>query len=290
MPTPSSPDGPAETRHGRLPIIDAHQHVGTAGEAGFSDEWARQDIAERQSRMQAMGLDRCVILPAPTAAGGFRNVDHAAVNDSLARYARLAPHLVEAAIATINLVEPQHACRELERSFESLGMPGVAFHHRYLGLHIDDPRMDVVLRVADEYQRTVFVHIISDSTFEAPWRLFALARRFPAVRFLALDGFSSANQSMMLRECAPDSPNVWFDTGAMTSVAHQLDAFIDRCGVDRLVLGTDLYSGRAYFRRAFPLVELQAMGLPAESLDTICNRNIRALLQPAASRDSTLHA
>jgi predicted TIM-barrel fold metal-dependent hydrolase len=259
-------------------VIDAHQHVGSAGEAGFDDDFARADLSVRRSRMQELGIDRCVVLPSPTSAGGFRNVDHAAMNDSIARYAHLSGEMVEAAIATVNPVEPREACREMERAFTKLQMAGVAFHHRYLGLQINDPRMDDLIRVADEHHRTVFVHIISDSTFEAPWRLFALAKRFPSVKFLALDGFSSATQSMMLRELAPDVPNVWFDTGCMTSVAHQVDAFIDACGPARVVLGTDLYSGHPYFRQVFPLLELQAMGLPPESLGMICRDNIRALL------------
>jgi uncharacterized protein len=180
--------------------------------------------------------------------------------------------------ATVNPAEVGAACREMERAFTTLGMEAVAFHHRFLGMQINDSRMDDLLRVAADYERLVFVHIISDSTLEAAWRLFVLARRFPSVKFLALDGFSSAAQSSMLKEWAPDAPNVWFDTGAMIAVAHRLDAFIEACGPERLVLGTDLYSGHPHFRQAFPIVELSAMGLSAESLELIFNGNIRRLL------------
>lgn len=259
-------------------IVDAHQHAGALGQAGFDDEWAQKDLAARRSHMQRLGIDRCVILPAPGSAGGFRNVDHAAMNDAIARYAELAPDVVEAVAATVNPAEVRAACKEMERAFTVLGMPAVTFHHRFLGMTLDDRRMDDLLRVAAEHRRTVIVHIISDSALEAPWRLFALARRFPSVRFLALDGFSSSAQAAMLRERAPDAPNVWFDTGAMISVGPGLPAFIDACGPDRLVFGTDLYSGSPHFDQAFPLVELMALGLPANTLELIFSRNIRSLL------------
>jgi predicted TIM-barrel fold metal-dependent hydrolase len=268
-------------RSGGPIVIDAHQHVGSPGQAGFDTTWAAADLVARRSQMESMGLDRCVILPAPSGAGGFRNVDHAAMNDSIAEYAHVAGELVQAVAATVNPAEPLEACRELERAFGLLAMSAVVFHHRYLGMQINDARMDDIVRVASEHGRTVFVHIISDSTFEAPWRLFALAKRFPEARFLALDGFSSAAQSMMLREWAPDVGNVWFDTGAMTSVAHGLEAFLDRCGPDRLVLGTDLYSGHPHFRVAMPAMELRSMGLSVEALDAICRANILSLLEPA---------
>jgi uncharacterized protein len=263
---------------GRL-VIDAHHHVGLTGQPSIDEDWAAQDIDSRRQFMRQMGLDRFVVLPAPGSAGGFRNVDHATMNDSVAKYARLAGEIVEAVAATVNPAEGRAACHEMERAFTALAMDAVAFHHRFLGMTINDRRMDDLMKVAGEHDRTVFVHIISDSTLEAAWRLLSLARRFPEVRFIALDGFSSASQAAMLREWAPDVPNVWFDTGAMISVAHGLDAFIESCGPERLLLGTDFYSGAPHFRRAYPIDELAAMQLPAEALDLICGKNIQGLMR-----------
>jgi hypothetical protein len=175
------------------------------------------------------------------------------------------------------------AAREAERSFATLKLNGVAFHHRFLGMNISDRRIDDVIRVAEEYGRTVFVHTICYSDFEEPWRLFALARRFPNVRFLALDGFSSHPQSEMLRDRASDFPNVWFDTACMVSVAHGIGEFIERCGAGRLVLGTNLYSRNSFFRIAFPIVEIQAMGLSSEEINAIFHLNIASLLEPSVN-------
>jgi predicted TIM-barrel fold metal-dependent hydrolase len=269
---------PSETRP---LVIDAHHHVGALGEPGFTDEWAAADMARRRPHMERLGIDRCVVQPAPGSAGGFRNVDHATMNDSIARYAQQHADVVEGAAATVNPAEVAAACREMERAFTVLGLQAVTFHHRFLGMQLNDPRMDDLLRVAAEHGRTVIVHIISDSTLEAPWRLLAMAKRFPEVRFLALDGFSSSAQAAMIRSWAPDVANVWFDTGAMISVGHGMQAFIDACGADRLVFGTDLYSGSPHFEQAFPLVELMALGLPGDALAKVCNGNVRALLGPS---------
>ncbi len=260
-------------------VIDAHHHVGLLAQPGFDEDWARQDLDVRLQSMHRMSVDRFVILPAPGSAGGFRNVDHASMNDSMVKYAELAGPVVEAVAATVNPAEVGAGCQEMERAFATLGMAAVAFHHRFLGMTINDRRMDDLLRVAAEHDRSVFVHIISDSTLEAAWRLLSLAGRFPEVRFIALDGFSSASQAAMLRERAVDVPNVWFDTGAMISVAHGLDAFVDSCGPERLILGTDFYSGSPHFRRAYPIDELAAMKLSPDALDLICHKNIQDLMR-----------
>jgi predicted TIM-barrel fold metal-dependent hydrolase len=268
-----------------IPVVDAHHHVGAASEVNLSVDWMQEDIVARKAQMDRMGIDGCVVLPAPVSAGGFRNVDHSAMNNSIAAYSRLAGDFVEGIAATVNPVEVEPACREMKRAFTELGMAAVVFHHRFLGMQINDPRMNKLLEVADDHQRAVFIHIIADSGLEAPWRLFSLAKRFPGVRFLALDGFSNGQQSQMLSEWAPDFPNVWFDTGAMVSVAHGLESFLGACGPDRLVLGTDLYSGPPHFHQAFPVLELAALGLPKDDLEKICSRNIRALLRPGDRGD-----
>src|SRR4051812_12876021 len=95
-------------------VIDAHQHVGELGEPHLTDEWAQRDIAARRAHMQRLGIDRCVVQPAPGAAGGFRNVDHATMNDSIVRYAARAGDMVEAVVATVNPAEVDAACREME--------------------------------------------------------------------------------------------------------------------------------------------------------------------------------
>jgi predicted TIM-barrel fold metal-dependent hydrolase len=260
-------------------VVDAHQHVHAAAPDGaIGSEEIDTDMRDRVRRMAAVGIDRCVLLPVPGDAGGMPNALHARANTALAACAQRWPQHVAGTCCTVNPADPAGASEELDRALGPLGMQAVAFHHRFLGMDVNDRRMDPLLERAREHGCTVFVHIISFSAFEAPIKLFSLARRYPDVRFAGLDGFSSNPQAELLRELAPDHPNVWLDTAVLTSVAHGLGEFIERVGPDRLLLGTNLYPGSPHFAVPFPLLELRAMGLPADTLDRVLRRNVLELL------------
>ena len=180
-----------------MKIIDAHQHIGEIGPA-LDAKWRAEDLQQRRAFLARHKMDGCVVLPKPKVVTGAPNDAHRALNDMLAAYVKESQGTAIGACATVNPRYPREAADEAERAFKS-GLTVLAFHHRYLGLVINDAGMDPVLEVAARHGACVFVHIISDSTFEAAWRLLALARRHPRVRFLALDGFSSSMQSSMIR-------------------------------------------------------------------------------------------
>ncbi|WP_331773179.1 amidohydrolase family protein (plasmid) [Embleya sp. NBC_00888] len=263
-----------------IPVIDCHHHVGNIEpDEWMQPEWRQQDQADRQDFMAANDIDRCVIMPMPLMTLTHDNQRYATAHDVLARYRDERPDLVAAACATVNPAEPQSAEAELVRCFDELDFRGVSYHHRYLGLTVNDERMSVVLETARAFDRAVLVHILAESSdMESPWRLFALARRYPDVRFLALDGFSSPQQAAQLVEVAGDFPNVWFDTGVATAVAHGFAHFVERWGPDRLVLGTDHYSGPRNFYTAFPVREMHAIGFAPDVLARIAYRNAGELL------------
>jgi uncharacterized protein len=153
-------------------------------------------------------------------------------------YAAECQDVVLGACCTVNPADTGTAVTEAERCLRALGALGLSFHHRFLGLNIDDARMKPLLELAGSYDRPVFVHIIAESTLEAPWRLFVLARMFPEVRFVALDGFSSPNQSAYLRSAAAYHPNVWFDTAVASSVAHGFRESRWRASVSRRMISS----------------------------------------------------
>jgi len=268
----------------RVPIFDTHHHVGTPDHSLWtSAEWRAKDQAERLTYMDANQIDKVVVMPVPSMFRTHSNTEYGHANTMAATY---RDELGDAALgmyATVNPADTGSAVAELDRAFTELGADGVSFHHRYLGMFVDDPRIAPLLEIAEHHSKVVAVHIISDSSEEAPWRLFALARRFPNVRFLGLDGFSSHVQSAYLREFAADFPNVWFDTGVASSTAHGLKEFIDDVSSDRLVIGTDRYSGPdVHFHHAFAVNEVGAMGLTAEQLWKVANRNLLELLGRSA--------
>jgi predicted TIM-barrel fold metal-dependent hydrolase len=264
-----------------IPVVDCHHHVGSIDLPAWQQpQWREQDQAVRSAFMGRNRIDRCVIMPMPLMTLTHANGRYAAAHDMLAAYRAERPDIVAAVCATVNPAEALAAELELTRCFGELGFAAVSYHHRYLGLTLNDERMRLVLELARAFDRAVFVHILAESSdMESPWRLFALARRYPDVRFLALDGFSSPQQAAYLVEVAGDYPNVWFDTGVATAVAHGFADFVQRWGPGRLVLGTDYYSGPPNFYTAFPVHEIAAVGFAPEVLSRIAYGNASELLR-----------
>jgi predicted TIM-barrel fold metal-dependent hydrolase len=262
-------------------VVDGHHHIGVVDRSTWaSADWRARDLDERVAYTRANDIDRFVALPSLNITLEHTNELYAQVNSMVAAYRADAPEVVAGAFAAVNPLVTGSALAELERCFTDLDMAGVVFHHRFLGISLDHPSMGPVVELAQAHDKVVAAHIIAESNLESAWRLFSLARRYPDARFLALDGFSSADQGAYLRDVAPDHPNVWFDTAVALSVAHGLAEFVDRCGADRLVIGTDRYSSYETFFRAFPVLEVAAMGLSHDDLEKVCHRNLTGLLSP----------
>jgi len=268
-----------------IPVYDTHHHVGTpAQERWASAEWRGEDREQRLAYMTDNRIDKIVVMPVPSMFRTHANSEYREANTMVAAYRDELGAAALGMFATVNPADAATATGELERAFTDLRADGLSLHHRYLGLFADDPRIEPLLELAEAHSKVVAVHIIADSSQEAPWRLFALARRHPGVRFLGLDGFSNHVQAGFLREFAPDFPNVWFDTGVASSTAHGLREFAE-ANPDRLVIGTDRYSGPdVHFYRAFAVLEVGAMGLEPAILRKVASENLTALLgRPLAS-------
>lgn len=269
-----SPDG-AEAPP--IPILDVHQHVGNIHPDQWrTTSWRAADQAERAEYLQRSGIDQCVVMPMGSMTLVHTTEMYAHANDVMRAYVQERPDLAYGWCATVNPADVGAAAAELDRCF-ARGALGMSFHHRYLGLNLDDARMLPLLEVAQQHRRLAMIHVIAESEMEAPWRLFSLARRFPDLRFVALDGFSSPQQASYLLAAAGDHPNVWYDTGVATAVAHGFDKFIEKHGAERLMIGTDNYSGPRNYYSTFPIDELRAMGLSRAALEKIAHLNFRRL-------------
>lgn len=263
-------------------IVDCHHHVGVdMGSGDLDAEWVAGDQRSRRAYLDAHGIDRCVIQPVPRPGGVPTNEAYRRANDLVAGYRDACPDWVAGACCSVHPADRDGAPAELERCFSELGMNGLSLHHRWLGLAINDPCMDPLLELVQAHGRTVFAHVMAESNLEAAWRLASLARRFPAVRFVALDAFSSPTQAAYICDVAELHPNLWFDTGCAMAVAHGLRAFLAGPGPERLVIGTNRQSATEDTSGVFPLTELARAGLDAERLALVGHRNLEELLVPA---------
>jgi predicted TIM-barrel fold metal-dependent hydrolase len=261
-------------------IIDTHQHVGPLQDwqTQPDQEWRKNDIENRRDFLRQHKMDKFLAFSANSYSTSKGAQSHADVNTFMSQYRDEAGDLVTGFCGTVNPRDGQFALQEVERCFKELNSVGMVFHHRFLGTFLNDPTMYPILDLIQSYNKPVFMHIIADSKVCSAWRLFSLAEKFPKVRFVALDGFSSPEQSFNLLDSGGRYPNVWFDTGVLVSVAHCLREFISKYGSEKVILGTDNYSNRLFFH-PFPLYEVKSMGLTDQELDNIFANNLLNLIK-----------
>jgi predicted TIM-barrel fold metal-dependent hydrolase len=155
----------------------------------------------------------------------------------------------------------------------------MVWHHRFLGVGIDHPGMDPLIDRLQAHGGVAFIHIIPESGLEAPWRLEILADKHPEATFIALGGLASFQSATWIREIGKRRPNIYFDTGAVTSVGHQILDFVAALGPERLLLGTDFYCDPHLFGMPFPLVEIRdQLGLGEDAVAEILGGNAHRLL------------
>ncbi len=271
---------------GQFRIFDLHHHVGSlemvaqAGERRSAGDPA-EDARIRLAFMDAHGIEQALLMPAngyPTPDG---IADTRRVNDAMALYRDRHPDRFPAALGTVSPLEGDGSLDEIDRCIDELGMRGIVWHHRFQGTAIDHPRMTLLLERLQRHDVPAFIHIIADSKLESPWKLEMIADRFPALTFVALDGFSSPDHAHWMPYLASKHPNIVFDTGVMVPVSHMVENFVRTVGADRLLLGTDFYSSPKLFSHPFPVYELLASDISDEDCSKILGDNARRLLKLA---------
>jgi predicted TIM-barrel fold metal-dependent hydrolase len=266
-------------------IFDIHHHVGrldavvrSAGAGAGGALSVEDDIGLRLGYMDRHNIAAALVMPANGYPAPNGIADTRRVNDYVAEYRDRRPDRFPAALGTVSPLEGDAALDEIDRCVRDLGMRGIVWHHRFQGANLDHPMMDAFLDRVRAHGVLPFVHIIADSTLEAPWRLEVLADRHPGLTFVALDGFSGPDQAHWMTYLASKHPNVIFDTGVMISVAHLIESFVASAGAERLLLGTDFYSVPKLFNHPFPIFELLGSDLSDVDCAAILGGNARRLL------------
>lgn len=261
--------------------FDVHQHLGNLGslsrsygprESNISTEATTRELLDERLRfMGRFGIRQATLLP--PGNGDFGRSLHAfndAIADATAESAEFP-----VGFGTVDLWSGPRAVAEARRALGDLGLRGIAWHHRLQGAFIDHPLMDAILEVVAEFNGVAAIHAIAESSLEAIWQAEILVERFPTVRFLILDGFSAPTQAKSLKQLALRHDNVWFDTGAMISVAHDLEGFVSEVGDSRLLFGSDLYMDPRTYNVPFPLLEIAMSDLSDDSKRRILGDNAR---------------
>ena len=120
-------------------------------------------------------------------------------------------------------------------------MVGISFHGRFQGVSHDSPWVHRYIERLGELGMVPFVHAPAESPEESLWKAEGLAEDFPDLTMLVLDAFSGFEQSREAVRVALRRPNLVFDT-ALAFDFHFIMPLVRRCGADRVVYGSDLYS------------------------------------------------
>jgi uncharacterized protein len=266
-------------------VIDAHQHHVPPG---FSEELfayhagaLRPDeylAAEQSIRFAAMdedGIAQAVIMPGHgyLRPDGIR--DTWRINEALAEYAAASR---ERFVAAVGIVEPLYGARGRAqlKDFAGLGLAGVTFHTRFQGVTTDSALMQSIVSDMATLGLVPFVHA-GQSSDESLWRIMQLARQFPSVTFVVLDGMDGLEQFNEARVCAELAGNTVFDTAGCPDMEF-VQRFIQKFGANRLVYGSNTYSRVTPTSKGSPMSGLQALGLPKEDFAAILGGTISRVL------------
>jgi predicted TIM-barrel fold metal-dependent hydrolase len=237
------------------------------------------DLQRRVAYMDRWGIEKAAMLASNIGPAPNGLADRRRDNDRLAAYIAQRPDRFPVGFGTVHPGDGKAGLDEVNRCITELGFKGIVWHHRYLGTTIDHPGMHPILDLLEGLGAYTAVHIVVESSLEAPWRLEMLAEQHPRVTFIALDGFSSYDHASWMAYIARRHPNIYFDIAAAASVAHQFVEFVTQVGAERMLLGTN-YAGEPprLFGVPFPLEEIRNhLDLPLDAVEMILGGNARRL-------------
>jgi len=265
--------------HGDFHVIDVHNHVGALAGTGLNtDEDADAALKARVAVLTARGADQAVVIASHDYLRPDGIADNRRVNDQIAAWRGRRPGVFPAAVGIVEPLNGERGFAELDRCKHELGLVGVSFHTRLQGVSLDSAWVRRYLEKMGELGLVPFLHSIGESSAEALWKIDVLAGDFPDLPMIVLDAFSTFEQSLFLPHVADRRPNLVFDTALTHGVGFVLQA-ISRCGADRVLYGSDLYStGSGVPALTDILADLVAAPLsPAEKAAVLGGNAIRIL-------------
>ncbi len=281
------------------------------------DEDRRPQLTELETRladMDAMGVDRQIVSPAPgqcyhTLAPDIAVTAARAVNDGMAQFVARRPDRLTG-LGTVPMQAPDAAVEELARCVRRLGFKGIEILTNIAGRELSDPAHAPFWAKAAELDAVVMIH---PGGFTQPERfgrfylnnvignpletavalhyliLDGVLERHPRLKLLAAHGggFLPAYSGRIdhargARSDAagelPDPPSSYLKrvfVDAVVFTPHQLAALIAVMGVDHVLMGTDYPYDMGEYDPLGHL--LDTPGLNEEQVMAIAGGNARAL-------------
>lgn len=224
-------------------VIDIHNHVGAlaASGRGESVEDLGAEVTMRAAALAERGVDQAVVIASHDYLRPDGIADNRRVNDGIATVRDLRSDVFPAAVGIVEPLNGERGLEELQRCRDELGLVGISFHTRMQGVSIDTLWVRRYLERMGELGLVPFIHSVGESSAEALWKIDVLAGDFPDLDIIVLDVLSTFEQSQFVPHVAERRSNLYFDTALAHGVGFALN-LIARCGADRVLYGSDLYS------------------------------------------------
>lgn len=217
-------------------IIDTHVHIGTSLNFNMTE-------ADVLYSMKEYNIDKVIISNSEAASHDHDRallpeeyqVGAAECLKRCIRFARENPERIYVAAWVKPSVEKVSA--ELEKLIaENLDIvKAIKFHPYHSGISFSSPECQEYIRLAEKYSLVVLTHT-GDCEDDSPRRVYEMAREFPKVNFVMVHlGLGTDNKEAI--ELCSKCKNIWGDT-TWVSTASALE-FIEKCGDDRLLFGSD---------------------------------------------------
>lgn len=240
-------------------VVDCHGHL---------DDWKGAinvdvDIDSIIRRMDRIGIDVACV-------NKWNCPEIRRANDDVAAAIRKYPDRIVGFAANTPSMGREKTRAELKRCFEELGFKGVKVHNAYessfpmrdqFRTHEYADALEAIWEFADEQACPVLCH-----GYLTP----DVARRYPRATFIAAHACGSRATADMYAEFA----NVVFDTASSNTGRGNVEYFIRRVGVDRILYGSDL----PYADPAYRIGQVIGTRVSDEELRKILGANMASLL------------
>lgn len=203
-------------------LYDAHCHVGEGVHY-------RQSPEELLAQMEALGVDRAVLVPADRAIA----VDNQAGNDTVLQAVSCWPDRFWG-FATANPWYGSQAVDELRRAIGA-GLVGVKLDPILQGFMLCDPLVHPLVEVAIELAVPVYFNT-GTPVNALPLQLTELAQRYPQGRFV-MGHMGNTDFWLDVPVALAQAPNVWGEVSP--NLAAAVSRVIEAGFADRLIFGSD---------------------------------------------------
>lgn len=258
-------------------VFDVHHHFGTNPLAGPVEDTSLEEKAARHiDVMELSDISGVALLAPPIYLNPEGLADTRAINDDLAVVRDQYPDYFPVAIGTVEPSYGSDALDEIDRILLDLELDGVMWHSRFQKAKPDAPIMYDFIERVGEHDGVVHLHAYVESTINAPWRVFKVIEDFPDVTFVVHDFFSGADQSEHLFYRAPSLTNAYFDTAAASFLTRRVEQFVEEIGAERLIFGTDQYTGFP-IRRSWERDAIEYADLSEEHTRAVLSENFKTV-------------